>query len=75
MNTPQPNDRPHPVATTAKVSLPTLGSILGSAGGVTLAAKLGITDPVTVGTLVTIVTAIVTGLCHFIGEKIGVNLS
>ena len=52
MNTPDPK----PSTTLAAKTLPTLGSIIGSAVGAAIAAGFKFTDPVTVATIVTVVT-------------------
>lgn len=65
---------PPPPATLAQNTMPTLGSIVGSAGGAALAASIHVTDPVAVGSIVTGVTALVTALFHFLGGKFGVRL-
>jgi hypothetical protein len=72
MNTPNPNGKP-PTTLAAK-TLPTLGSIIGSAVGAAIAAGFKFTDPVTVAAIVTVVTAGTTALFHWVGSKIGVNL-
>jgi hypothetical protein len=72
MNTPNPNGKTP--ATLAAKTMPTLGSIIGSAVGAAIAAGFKITDPVTVATVVTVVTAGTTALFHWVGNKIGVNL-
>jgi len=72
MNTPNPNGKPP--TTLASKTMPTLGSIIGSALGAALAAGFKITDPMTVATVVTVMTAGTTALFHWVGSKIGVNL-
>jgi hypothetical protein len=72
MNTPAPE--PKPITLAAK-TMPTLGSIIGSAVGAAIAAACKITDPVTVATIVTVLTAGTTALFHWVGNKIGVNLA
>jgi len=70
MNTPDPK----PAATLAAKTMPTLGSIIGSALGAAIAAGFKVTDPVTVASIVTVLTAGTTSLFHWLGNKIGVNL-
>lgn len=72
MNTPNPNGKP-PTTLAAK-TLPTLGSIIGSAVGAAIAAGFKFTDPVTVATIVTVVTAGTTALFHWISARTGLPL-
>lgn len=74
MNTPTPTPPPPASSNLAQNTMPTLGSIVGSASGATLASALHVTDPVAVGSIVTGVTALVTALFHFLGAKFGVRL-
>ena len=70
MNTPDPR----PPATLAAKTLPTLGSIIGSAIGAAIAAGFKLTDPVSVASLVTVVTAGTTALFHWLSARTGINL-
>lgn len=54
----------------ATAATPTLASLLGAAGGLYLSSLLKIADPLTQGTLVTLVTGAVTGLGHWLAVKL-----
>lgn len=71
MNTPSAPPPPLPSGTPATTTMPTLGSIVGSVAGSVAVAKMGVSDPITAGTVITGVTALVTGLFHWLGVKFG----
>jgi hypothetical protein len=70
MNTPSPPP-PLPPGNLVTKTMPTLGSVIGSASGAAIAAAFKISDPLTVATLVTCTTALVTALFHWAGNKFG----
>lgn len=74
MNTPTP-PTPAPSGNAVTASMPTLGSLIGSAGGAAAVGALHVADPVLGGALVSLITALSTALFHFLGSKIGINLS
>ncbi len=61
-----------PVPLTAtQATLPTLGSIIGSALGALITAKVAPHDPLVGSTIVTLTTGLITGLFHLVGTKLG----
>lgn len=54
-----------------QMTMPTLGAILGSALGQYLSVKAGSTDPLMGQAIVTATSALVTGVFHWAGLKIG----
>lgn len=72
MNTPIPAPQPVQQLNPIQASAPTLGAIIGSVLGGLAAAKSGITDPLSAQAIQVSVTAIVTGLFHWVGQKLGV---
>jgi hypothetical protein len=57
--------------TTTQATLPTLGSILGSALGTIVAAKIAPGDALFGPAIISAVTGLFTGLFHLIGTKLG----
>lgn len=69
---PPPTVNPPPSSTTpVTATMPTLGAVVGSVAGSVLADKIGFTDPVMAGTVLTGITAVVTALFHWLGSKLG----
>lgn len=73
MNTPTSLEPLQPPPSVTQRTLPTVGSILGSVLGSVVVTKAGL-DPVTGTTVLAGLTALVTGLFHWLGSKIGVPL-
>jgi hypothetical protein len=61
-----------PPASLATTTLPTVGSLVGSASGAAIAALFKVTDPMSVALIVTAVTGVVTALFHWVGVKLDV---
>lgn len=60
-----------PPQTPTQNTLPTLGAVLGSVLGSLLSNKLNL-DPLTGGSAIAGVTALVTAFFHFVGSKLGI---
>ncbi len=74
MNTLKPLQPPPPLVppqTNTQNSLPTAGAVLGSVLGSVIANKLSL-DPVTGGSAVAGVTALVTAFFHFLSSRLGI---
>lgn len=70
---PEPAPLPPPMTAgqITAAGAPTLGAVVGSALGALIVAKLGTTDAVLGPSIVAAVTAGMTALFHWLGEKIG----
>jgi hypothetical protein len=62
---------PSPPLNVTQTAAPTFGAIVGSALGAFLESKLAPGDPLLGHTIVTLVTAVVTGLFHLAATKLG----
>ncbi len=70
MNTPNPSSPA--VGPPTSPAMPTIGSVIGSVLGGIVVTKAGLgADPVLGGTVLTGITAVVTGLFHWLGTRLG----
>jgi hypothetical protein len=68
---PAPLPPPMTAGQLTAAAAPTTGAVVGSAVGAFVAAKLGLTQPIEVAAVVSVVAGIITAAFHWLGSKIG----